>query len=223
MLIWTLFSLVYITLNNLNEIDWLKCLHFMIALVYIIYLFLCIFLYSIKCCFTRTSIRVTQRALIVTPPSTGWKEEKAVSKKKMETCVAVRKRKISDVSDSSKIKLSESNDHRPKLKSRKHENCVALGFTANVVGTTTTKTVSCLTTLRYTWQYRFNLHRGSQTERFFIEIRFHSQVLSVFTKCEGASVKGSTFRRHCWTLITFCIHSCLHFPFFSPSFETIGI
>lgn len=62
----------------------------------------------------------------------------STKKKKMETCVAVRKRKISDVSDSSKIKLSESNDHRPKLKSRKHENCVALGFTANVVGTTTT-------------------------------------------------------------------------------------
>lgn len=71
---------------------------------------------------------------------------------KMETCVSGGKRKISDVSDSSKIKLSENNDHRPKLKSRKHESCVALGFTANVVGTTTTKPVSCLTTLGYIWQ-----------------------------------------------------------------------
>lgn len=110
------------------------------------------YLYSIMCCITRTSIRVTRRALIVTPPSTEWKEEKAVSKK-METCVSGGKRKISDVSDSSKIKLSENNDHRPKLKSRKHESCVALGFTANVVGTTTTtKPVSCLTTLGYIWQ-----------------------------------------------------------------------
>lgn len=53
----------------------------------------------------------------------------------MDTRFAGRKRKLSDVSDSRRIKLSENNDHRPKLKSRKHENGLAHGLTANVVGT----------------------------------------------------------------------------------------
>lgn len=56
-------------------------------------------------------------------------------RQEMDTCFAKGKRKLSDVSDSNKIKLSENNDHRPKLKSRKHENGLALGCTANVVGT----------------------------------------------------------------------------------------